>query len=204
VTRNACASSLSGNEPASQPGQTIPPAAAENAPRCSRSPHDAHEAGGQQQLHPERERLGAHGGLRHRVEQRQLVREQVVGGPVGLARVEQPQDGVAGLGGALERRPPLAQGRVRVHGVGARDRAEVAAALAQDQPHARERLEPPAEPRLHPPDALRDRAHAAAVLAVEVQDPICLAIADRPQNDCFRLEWGTHVPRLSLSWRTTR
>ena len=76
------------------------------------------EPGRQQQLGPEGERLGAGGGLRLRVEQAQLVAEQVVGGRVGLGRVEQPQHRLARLGGALERGAPLAQRRVGVHGVG--------------------------------------------------------------------------------------
>jgi hypothetical protein len=81
------------------------------------------EPGGQQQLEPEGERLrpGCGGGLG--VEQRQLVAEQVVGGVVWLARVEQPQNGVARLGGALERGAPLTQGGVGAHRVDLRDRA---------------------------------------------------------------------------------
>ncbi len=75
------------------------------------------EAGGQQQLHPEGERLGAGGRCRVGVEQGELVAEQVVGGPVGLGGVEQAQHGVAGGGRALERLAALAQGRVGVDGV---------------------------------------------------------------------------------------
>ena len=68
VTRKRCASSPSGNEPASQPAQTTPPALGEKPPRCSASPQAAHdgqlgrEARRQQQLEAERERLGAAGG----------------------------------------------------------------------------------------------------------------------------------------------
>src|SRR5215207_184051 len=42
--RKACASSPSGNEPASQPAQTTPPALGEKPPRCSASPQAAQEA----------------------------------------------------------------------------------------------------------------------------------------------------------------
>ena len=70
------------------------------------------EAGGEQQLQPERQRVGARGGVGVGVEQLELAAEQVVGGRVRLGRVEQPQHGVARLAGALERGAPLAQRRV--------------------------------------------------------------------------------------------
>src|SRR3954466_14965040 len=89
------------------------------------------EAGGQQQLEAERERVRARGQLRLAVEQLELAAEQVVGGRVRLGRVEQAQHRVARLGGALERRPALAQPRMGVDGIDRRDRGEVAAALAQ-------------------------------------------------------------------------
>ena len=47
----------------------------------------------------------------------------------------------------------------------------------------RERLEPRAEARLRPPDALRDRPDAAAVERVEVEDAIGLAEPERAQHD---------------------
>ena len=47
----------------------------------------------------------------------------------------------------------------------------------------RERLEPRAEARLRLADALRDRADAAAVERVEVEDAVGLAEADRAQHD---------------------
>ena len=151
------------------------------------------EAGRQQQLQAEGERLGPARVLGPLVEQRQLVAEQVVGGRVGLGRVEQPQDRLAGLGAALERGAVLAQAGVGVDGVGLADRAELAAALVQHELHAAERLEAAAEPRFHPPHALRHRAHAAAVGRVEVQHAIGLAVADRAQHDRFCLKRAGHA-----------
>ena len=123
-TRNAWASSPSGNEPASQLAQTTPPALAENAPRCSASPHAAHEAelrheaGGQQQLQPERQRLRAAGGVRARVEQRELVAEQVVGGRLGSAESSSRSTASQAWVARSSEARALAQRGVRVHRVG--------------------------------------------------------------------------------------
>ena len=110
ATRNPCASAPSGNEPASQPAHTTPPAPAEKAPRCSRSPHDAHdgelgrEPGGQQQLQAEGERLRA-AAARRLARRAARARGRAGCRRAGSARrVEQAQHRLAGLGGALERR----------------------------------------------------------------------------------------------------
>ena len=95
------------------------------------------EAGGQQQLYPEGERLGAGGRAGVRVEQGELVAEQVVGGPVGLGGVEQTKHGLAGRRRALERLAALAQRRVRVDGVDGSDRAQIAPAFVQNSFSAR-------------------------------------------------------------------
>ena len=121
------------------------------------------EAGCEQELQAEGERLRPARLLGLLVKQRQLVAEQVVGGRVGVGGVEQPQDRLAGLGAALERGAVLAQGSVGSNGVGLADRAELSAALMQHELHAAERLEAASEARFHPPHALGHGAHAAAV-----------------------------------------
>ena len=72
------------------------------------------EAGGQGELEPEGERRLEAGGPRQGgvVEHRQVAAEQVVGGRVGLGRVEQPQHRVAGAGAGGQRRAGGAQPRV--------------------------------------------------------------------------------------------
>ena len=118
ATRKSWAAWSSPNAPASQAVQTTPPAAPEKPARCSRSPQEAQaascgrEAGGEQQLEAEGERVGAAGLGRVGVEQRELVGEQVVDAGVRVAVVEQPPDGVAGARGGVERprRPRAAAG----------------------------------------------------------------------------------------------
>ena len=87
------------------------------ARRRSREAELGGEPRGEQQLHPERQRLRTGGGGRIAVEQGQLVAEQVVGGAVGLGRVEQAQHGLARLAGPLERGAVLAERRVGVQRV---------------------------------------------------------------------------------------
>ena len=76
--------------------------------------------------------------------------------------------------------------------VGRGDGVELAAALVKEQVDPEERLEPPAEARLHPPHPLCDRADPAALAAVEMKDPIGLAVADRAQHDGLRAEGRGH------------
>ena len=190
----------SGNEPASQPAHTTPPALGEKAPRCSASPQAAHdgqlgrEAGRQQQLEAERERLGA---ARRAPAARRAARARCRAGcrRAGWARWSRAA--------AAPPRTPARRARARRGAragaawawtrVGLADRAELAAALVHHQPHPAERLEPAAEARLHPPHALRDGAHAAAVGRVEVQHAIGLAVADRAQHDRFCLKRAGHA-----------
>src|SRR5829696_9834987 len=115
------------------------------------------EAGREQQLEPERERVRARRARGVGVEQRQLVGEQVVDAAVRLTVVEQPRYRVAGARGAVERRAVLPQPRVAVQRLRARYREQLAAALVEHQPEPEVRLQPAAEARLHPPHALRDR-----------------------------------------------
>ena len=115
---NACASSSSGKALASQAPQTTPPAAPEKPTRCSRSPQAAQparlrrEAGGEQQLQAEGERVGPPGAVGLAVQQRELVGQQVVDAGVRIAVVEDARDGLAGARGAVERAAVLAQARV--------------------------------------------------------------------------------------------
>ncbi len=112
---------------------------------------------------PERQRVRAGGGVGPLVEQRELVAEQVVGGRFGSAESSSRSTASQACTARSSEQPLLAQRRVGVHGVGLADRAELAAPLVQHQPHARERLEPAAEARAHPPHALGHRPHAAAI-----------------------------------------
>ena len=91
------------------------------------------EAGGQQQLEPERERVGARRAPGIGVEQRELVGEQVVDAAVRVAVVEQPPDRVARARRAVERAAVLAQPRMAVDRLRARHRQQVAAALVEHQ-----------------------------------------------------------------------
>ena len=62
------------------------------------------QAGGDEQLEPERELVGGRGVAgRVGVEQRELVAEQVVDGRVRVSPLEQAPDGVAGAGGGVQR-----------------------------------------------------------------------------------------------------
>ena len=95
-----------------------------------------------------------------RTEQRELIRQQVEYRRVGVAGLEQPRHGVAGAGGGVEPAPVVAQARVGSHGLRARHREEVAAALVQHEAQVEERLQAPTEAAGRSPHALRDRADA--------------------------------------------
>ena len=151
-----CASSESGKAPASQLAQTTPPAAPEKPLRCSASPQCAQEASSGEKPAASASlsrkesavsRLAAP--LRRRVvEQRQVAAEQVVGGRVGLGRVEQAQHRVAGAGAGVERRAGGAQARVAVDGGDVGHGEQLAAAFVQDQVEPEEGLQAAAEARL--------------------------------------------------------
>ena len=100
----------SGNALASQAPQTTPPAAPEKPTRCSRSPQDAQAASwgakpaASSSLRRKASALARPALAGSRVEQRELVGEQVVDARVRVAVVEQARDGLAGAGGAVERR----------------------------------------------------------------------------------------------------
>src|SRR3954468_8959626 len=141
------------------------------------------EARGQQQLEPERERVRAAGPRRLGVEQRELVREQVVDARVRVAVVEDPRHGLARARRAVERPGVLPEPRVRRDRLRRRDRQEVAAPLVEHQVQAEERLQPAAEARARLAHALCDRAQSATMRGIQVEDPVRFAVADGPEND---------------------
>jgi hypothetical protein len=82
---------------------------------------------------------------------------------------------------------------VGVNGVGLADRAELAAALVHHELHSAERLEAPAEPRLHAPNSLGNGADTTPIGRVQMEHAIGLAIANRAQNDRFCLKRAGHA-----------
>src|SRR4051794_13015769 len=146
------------------------------------------EAGCEQQLEAEGERVGAAGALRLGVEERELVGEQVVDAAVGLAVPEQAADGVTRPPRGRERLAVLPQPPVPGDRLGRRDGQQVAAALVEDELEAEERLQPSAEARLGAPDALGDRAHPATLWGIEMEDPVGLAVAHGAQDDALGLQ----------------
>jgi glutaredoxin 3 len=146
------------------------------------------EAGRQQQLEAKGERVGAAGPVGLRVEQRELVGEQVVDALMRVAVVEQAGDRVAGAGSGVDRRAVLPELSVAGQRLGARDRQEVAPPLVEHELEAEERLQPAAEARLGAADALGDRAHPPAVRGIEVEDPVGLAVAHGAQDDALGLQ----------------
>ena len=102
-----------------------------------------------------------------------------------IAGFEHPRDGVARAPGGIECRAVVAQPRVGVDRVGSRDGEQVATAFVQLEVDVAERLEPPAEAAARAPDALGDRADAPAHRGIEMQDPVGLAVAHRPQDHRF-------------------
>ena len=118
----------------------------------------------------------------------EVAAEQVVGGRVGLGRVEQAQHRVAGAGAGGERRAGGAQARVAVDGGGLGHGEQLAAPFVQQQVEPEERLQAAAEARLRPPRALRDRPHPPPLRRVEVEDAVGLAVADAAQDDRLRLQ----------------
>ena len=151
------------------------------------------EAGGEQQLEPERELVGVRGLLRPRIEQRELVAEEREHAGMRLGRGEQARDGVAHAGRGIERGGVLAQARMAGDRLGARDGHEVALAVVEHHMQAEIRLEPTAEAAARAPHALRDRADASAMRRVEMQDPVGLAVAHRAQDDRLGLDRAGHA-----------
>jgi hypothetical protein len=114
------------------------------------------EAGGQQELEPERQGVRAAGLGRLCVEQRELIGQQVVDAAMRVAVVEQAPDRVAAARRDVERPRVLAQPRVTGDGLGARDRQQVRTPLVEHEVQAEERLQAPAEARARAAHALGD------------------------------------------------
>jgi hypothetical protein len=76
---------------------------------------------------------------------------------------------------------------VRLDQVDAGDRLQLAGALMQEQLDVAQRLEPGAEARLRPADALCDCPDATTVERVEMQYPVGLAESEGAQDDSLRL-----------------
>ena len=90
----------------------------------------------------------------------------------------------------------LANRAVRPYEVDSRHRLELARALVQLQRNVRQRLEPAAEAGLRLPDPLGDGADPAAILRVQVNDPVRLAEPQRAKDDRFGRVRAGHVSSL--------
>ena len=163
-----------------------------------------HQARRQQELEPERQLVGAPGSRGLGVQQLQLVAQQVEDGGIGVAGLEQARHGVAGAGGAVQAGVALAQAGVRRHGLGGGDREQVAPPLVQDQPQPEERLQPPPEAAARLARPLGDGRHPAPVRGVEVQHPIALPVADRPEHHRLRLQRPGHVSGVGAAGLSLR
>ena len=117
------------------------------------------------------------------VEQGEHRAQQVEDLGMGLARVEQPRDGVARAPRGIQGIRALAQRPVRGQRLRARHGEQVRAPLVQAEGHAEERLQAPPEPAARAAHALGDRADPAPPGRVQVQDAVGLAEAHRPQHD---------------------
>ncbi len=194
-----CASSPSGNEPASHAAHTTPPAAPEKPTRCSRSPQlaQAPSCGASPAASSSfRRNASAPPWLsvdpsasapRVLVEQRQLAAQQVEHAGVRLRGLEQPPHRVARARRRVQAARVTAQARVAIDRLRAGDRQQLAPAFVQLDVQAEERLQAPAEAAARAPHALRDRAHAPALRRVQVQDAVRLAVAHRAQHHRFGL-----------------
>src|SRR2546423_4548863 len=84
---------------------------------------------------------------------------------------------------------------MRRHRVRRSHRRQLTSALVEDQVEPEERLQPSTETRSRPSRALRDRADPPARGAVEVQDPVGLAVANAAQDDRLGLDGARQGPR---------
>ena len=111
---------------------------------------------------------------------------------MGLGGLEQPPDRVARARGGIQRTGVGAQARVRLDGLRAGDRQQLAAALVQIELQPEERLQPPAEAAARATHPLGDRAHPSPLGRVQVQDAVGLAVAQRAQHDRLGLDRSGH------------
>ena len=85
---------------------------------------------------------------------------------------------------------------MRVHERDARDRAQLARALVQQELDVREGLEAATEARLRLAHPFRDGADATVLGRVHVEDPVGLAEPERAQHDRLGLGAPGHEPSL--------
>jgi hypothetical protein len=133
----------------------------------------------QQQLETEREAVAGARVRRIGTQQRQLIGEQREHLRVRVAGLEQARDRVAGARGGIERGGMVTQPGVGGDRVDGGDGHQLAAALMEHRTNLKARLEPRPEPAASPTGALGDRAQAAVIRRVQMQDPIGLAVTDR-------------------------
>ena len=180
----ACASSSRGKALASQAPQTTPPAAPEKPTRWSRSPQAAQPArcgakpAASSSFRRNASALARPERLGSRVEQRELVRQQVVDAGVRVAVVEDAGDGLAGAGGAVERAAVLTQARVGGDGLDRGHGHHVAAALVEHEVEPEVGLEAPTEARLGLAHALGDRAQPPPRGGIQVEDPVRFSVSN--------------------------
>ena len=107
---------------------------------------------------------------RNRIHRREEPRQRLEGTLVALLLDEEAQHGLGADEPDREAVRILACGTMRIDERDASHGVQLAGALMQEELHMRERLEPRAEARLRLAHALRDRADAAAVGRVQVED----------------------------------
>ena len=142
--------------------------------------------------------------LRRLVEQIEEARQRGERSLVSLLLGEEPEHR---LGADQADAEAVEVGACRLVGsdeLDARDRLELARALVEHQLDVRERLEPPSEARLRLPNALGDGPDPAAVARVEVEHPVGLAEANRPEHDGLGLVGAPGHVHVTLGPGTDR
>jgi len=143
-------------------------------------------------------------GLRGLVEQIEEARQRREGPLVPLLLGEEPEHR---LGADQADAEAVEVGACRLVGsdeLDARDRLELARALVEHQLDVRKRLEPSSEARLRLPHAFGDGPDSAAVARVEVEHPVGLAEANRPEHDGLGLVGAPGHVHVTLGPGTDR
>jgi hypothetical protein len=141
------------------------------------------EPGGDEQLQPERELVCERRVARPVLKQAQLVAEQVKHLGMRVAGFEHPRHRITGARRGVQRASVVAQVRVGIDRVRARDRQQVAAAFVELQVDVAEGLQPAAEATARAPHAFGDRADSPPHRGIEVQNAIRFAVAQRAQHN---------------------
>jgi glutaredoxin 3 len=89
------------------------------------------------------------------------------------------------------------------HGLGARHRQEVAAALVEHEVKAEEWLQPAAEAGAHAPHPLRDGADFPAIRGIEMQDAVRLSVPETAKDDAFGFQAAGHAIFSEVMVRVT-